>query len=49
MGEVRIHLYTLSHGFGNSKCGIEYDKLKDHSSQLKWVTCNKCKKNKLIK
>lgn len=44
MGKVvKIHLYTKSHIFGKSKCGLDYEKLEDHSNQLKWVTCKKCK------
>jgi len=42
MGEVKIHHYTYNHIWGYSKCGLDHEKLKDYSNNVKWVNCKKC-------
>ena len=42
--EEIVHGYLPSHVFGLSECGLDYDKLKDHSGGIKWVTCKRCLK-----
>jgi hypothetical protein len=41
--EYIIHFYPYSIGHKKSLCGISFDKLGDHTNQIKYVTCKKCK------
>lgn len=38
----KIHYYPYSVGYKSTLCGIKWDKIKDHTSNVKDVTCMRC-------
>ena len=39
----KIHLYKFNSGYKKSECGISFNELNDHTAEIEFVTCKKCK------